>query len=309
VNNRTATAICAGVAAISGVVTATLWLDLRSERQVVAGLHMELAASQERVAVAEARARTRFLPPGPPSASPVIATHSDAARTNLPQLLQDPQNRKARLTMLRTAFEQSFPGLVEALGLSREEADRLLDLLAETQLNRDSQASYVLTGDPQADQALIAKLRRNLEELQREQGDAIRAMLGGARYDLWQQYLPTRSVRVQANTYATALAQAGAPLDGRQIDGLVAVMLGEQKSLREDMVALGRTVDAANPASQEQARNALRNRQAASNQRILDAASPRLNTQQQLLLRAQLEQTDAIKEATDRTWERPRALP
>jgi hypothetical protein len=56
--------------------------------------------------------------------------------------------------------------------------------------------------------------------------------------------------------------------------------------------------------SQAQATLALRNRQAASNQRVLDAASAQLTTRQLTLLRAQLEQQDAIKQAKDRTWER-----
>jgi hypothetical protein len=303
VNIRTSTAVCASVAVICGVMTVTLWLALGSERKVAAGLHMELAESLDRAAVAEATTQT---PPSVPR--PVVAARSGNVPIGYDQLLQDPEHRKARLTMLRTALMRSYPGLAEAIGLSREEADKLLDLLAETQLKTDSQAMLAFTGDPQADRAFIAKLNSNRQDLQRQQGDSIRAMLGEARYAQWQQYLPTRSVRIQAGNYATALAQAGAPLEDRQVDGLVAVMLGEQKSLRQDMIALGRTVDAANPASQAQAHTALRNRQAASNQRILDAASPQLTTQQLILLRAQFEQGDAIKDATDRTWEGTGAL-
>lgn len=81
-------------------------------------------------------------------------------------------------------------------------------------------------------------------------------------------------------------------------------MLEEQKSLRDDIVALGRKVDATNPVSREQTQIALRDRQAASNHRILDATSAQLTAQQLALLRAQFQQGDAIREASARTWER-----
>jgi hypothetical protein len=136
------------------------------------------------------------------------------------------------------------------------------------------------------------------------QGDALRAMLGEEGYARWQAYLPTRSIWVQADTYATALDQFGAPLTGAQLRGLVNVMLGEQQSLRQDMVALGRMVDENNPVSQAQATQALRNRQAQSNQRVLDAIASQLTTQQLTLLGARFGQGDAILQAKERTWER-----
>lgn len=120
----------------------------------------------------------------------------------------------------------------------------------------------------------------------------------------WQAYLPTRSVRIEASTYATALAQVGAPLNDTQVEGLVGAMLAEQKSLRQDMVALGRMVDEKNPVSQQQAQAALQNRQAASNQRVLDAVAPQLSAQQLTLLGVQLGQPDAMERAKKRVWER-----
>lgn len=321
---RSSTAVCASIALVSGTVTANLWLELRSGREVTAGLRAELARSLDRIAAAQALIKS------PPSSSelpaadiadaaaPVViesrvpptravasgtVTYTVNAHVSEQQLLQNQEYRKAHLAALRAAIVHSHPGLAEALGLTQKQADALFDLLAETQLERITQP-LALTGDPETDRALIVARNQNDAELQREQGEALRTMLGDEGYAHWQQYLPTRSVRVQADSYATTLAKAGAPLNGAQLKGLVGAMLEEQKSLRDDIVALGRKVDATNPVSREQTQIALRDRQAASNHRILDATSAQLTAQQLALLRAQFQQGDAIREASARTWER-----
>jgi hypothetical protein len=104
---------------------------------------------------------------------------------------------------------------------------------------------------------------------------------------------------MQANSYATVLAQSSSPLDDVQLSTLVTALLEEQKSMQLDTVALARQVDPANPQSQRQASDALQTRKAESSQRVLAAASSRLTEQQLSVLRTLLEQQDAVKRAAD----------
>ncbi len=115
------------------------------------------------------------------------------------------------------------------------------------------------------------------------------SLLGDARYTQWQDYQQTQSARLQASTYATALARAGLPLDSTQTRTIAMAMIGEQERMKQDILALARTVNLASPQTQVQAQEALKRRQEESNQRVLDAASPYLSARQLSALRSQIE--------------------
>lgn len=101
-----------------------------------------------------------------------------------------------------------------------------------------------------------------------------------------------RKARLQADGFAAALEQEGAPLDSTQVRAIALALSNEQKSLKQDIVALARTVDLSNPQTQLDAQYALKRRQAESGQRVLDAVYPVLGTQQIFLLREQFEQQE-----------------
>jgi hypothetical protein len=102
-----------------------------------------------------------------------------------------------------------------------------------------------------------------------------------------------RDARRQADGYAEVLAQAGAPLDGVQTRALAVALSNEQKSLREDIVAMARKVDLSFPQTQLDAQAALKKRREESNQHVLDAVYPVLGAQQMFLLRGHIEQQAA----------------
>jgi hypothetical protein len=102
-----------------------------------------------------------------------------------------------------------------------------------------------------------------------------------------------RNARRQAEGYAAALAQDGVPLDGAQTRAIAVALSNEQKSLKQDIVALARKVDLSFPQTQLDAQAALKKRQEESNQRVLDAVYPVLGAQQMFLLRGHMEQQAA----------------
>ena len=319
--------VSAGLVVVAAIVTAMLWFKLRAERAVTAGLQVELERSlaQRQIPAAPARMDAPPLvdkpdapavPAAAPPASPAVASNAGSRAAAVPagviteaELLKDPAYQKARLAMLRSSIEQTYPGLVEELELTGEEADRVFNLLAESQMAMTALASSP-TGNMQQDEAATAtQIRRGLQVLQAQQSQSLREMLGETRYAQWQEYQQTRSTRMQASAYANAIAQAGAPLDGPQLRTLTSAMIGEQKAMQQALLELGRTVNADSAESRAQAQEALRNRRSESNQRILDAAATRLSAQQLSLLRAQVEQQEAMRIAADRVRERAGAVP
>jgi hypothetical protein len=308
-NSRTLTSVCAALALVSAIVTANLWRELLAERELIDGLRGQLAEVRTQVGVAPApRIATATASPAAtaaarqdeavaPSAAATTARGASAITNaiagigiNEQDLLKDPEYRKARMMMLRATLPQTYPGLVEELGLGKEEAERLFGLLAENQMAMTSQLP---TSSTFSDPATMEEFRRKQQALQKEQADALTAMLGGARYAQWQEYQQTRSSRMQANNYATVLAQAGAPLDSAQLKSVVTAMVAEQKSMIQDMQTPGRMVN----------QEAITNRQAEGNRRILEAAAPYLTPQQLSALRTQFEQQDAINRASARARE------
>jgi hypothetical protein len=326
VSIRTLTGLAVCLVLTGGIVTANLWRELHAERQSTAALLAELGGSTRHVTVADAPRVETPPPPSAPMPAPAPATPQKEAvkapattvalptaiaggvRMSEQDLLQDPEFRQARLAMLRTSIAQGYPGIAEELGLTKEEADRLFDLLAESELAMSAELGIITPpSDDASAAAAIAEANRRWRAVQGRQSQALQAMLGDARYAQWRDYQQTRQIRLQASSYATALAGAGAPLDSTQLRTLTTAMVGEHKSMEQDILSLARAVDPANPGTREQAQKALQDRQAASNQRVLDAAASKLNAQQLGLLRAQLEQQEAIKNAAARVRERSEA--
>jgi len=335
VNIRTLTTVAASLVVISGIVTINLWSELGSQREVTASLNTELSESQGRIKAAEdelvaAAARVAATPsapapasapapekkptstsalPSPLAAGVVVFSSGNGSTVSISQqdLMKDPEYRKARLMMTRATIGQNYPGVAEELGLNPEEADQLFDLLAQNQMDQSAQLTLVLNGT-QPDQAAMAEANRKRQVLQRELNDSLQNMLGDARYSQWQDYQRTQGQRVQANSYATQLAQAGVPMSASQNKALVDVLIAEQRTLQTDTVQLGRMVDPSNPATRAEAQRALSERRARSNQHILDAAAGTLTPQQINVLREQFAQQEAINAAQDRVRERTQGM-
>jgi hypothetical protein len=313
-SSRNLSTVCAGVALVSAIVAATLWRELHVERERVAVLRTQVAqavanARHARAArdagAAPATAPASTIPQQKPAVAPEPVPqvrpigNQPAALISEEELLKDPEYRKARAAMLRATMDRSFTGLAEEVGLSKEEVERLLDLISQQQLAMTTQLRPIAL-DVQQDRAAMEQAMRERQALQRQQDEEIRAMLGNARYDKWREYQTTRGPRMTAGNHAEQLAQAGVPLSNAQLKSLTDVMIAEQKTMQQDMRAL--TANSA-PGNVQAAQEALRNRQADSNRRILEAAAPHLSAEQLAALRARFEQQDAINRASNRVRE------
>jgi hypothetical protein len=307
VNGRTLASVSASLAVIAAIVAANLWRELHAERELAAALQTRMAGSAghaldhlpaegsgvaSAVPGANARGATTVVPP----ADAAMVQDAPGSGQQLPMAVRDPV---ARLAELRSSLEEGYPGLVEALQLTDQEADQLFGMLAEARLVLEAEAT--IFESESVDLVAAAQVSRNRQVRQREQVAAMKALLGETRYAQWQAYQQTQSVRLQARNYATALANAGAPLDSAQTNNITMAMIEEQERRQRD--------NPAQPQIQVQARPSLERQQQESRQRVLEAASRHLTAQQLGLLRRQIEQQDAIERdaarARERFWPEP----
>jgi hypothetical protein len=320
--------VLAGIAVISGIVSASLWRELRAERLTNEELRTQLAES--RIAghqpVAAVQPAAAPLPTGalpataaasPPTSGPAPATAEQARATaaaatnslistlsstlsigsNDRDLMKDPEYRKARLAQLRIQLARSNPGLAEELGLSEREANQLFELMASNQLNLTTELTATTgTGTGTTD---VAARVQQLQARTREQTEAIRTMLGPAKYAQYQQYQQTLPARNQVVTMGSQLAAAGQPLSDAQSRALTTVMIAEQQRPRQQAPLPSLSQGAADPQQRtaQILEESLR-RQEETNRNVLDAASAHLTAGQLATLRQQFDQQNASRRQT-----------
>ncbi len=189
--------ICGGLLVISGVVSVTLWRELREERQAHAeqapltqpkSLVPAPATPTPPPPVTESQPQVASLPSGPispamaPAAKAVVSSGlmstdpATIAATRL-ELLKDPEYRKARIAQIREVQVQNNPGVAEELGLTGSESDKLFDLLAELQLNTNMQTNALATRQADA-QTTQQETQRIQQEARAKRQEALTALLG-----------------------------------------------------------------------------------------------------------------------------------
>jgi hypothetical protein len=291
---RNLTLVCAGLAAVVGIVSVNLWLELHSERQISAQLRAQPAPQAEpQPTPSPAPAAAQPEPAQPPpaeapaaGASPAItALPTPAIRAvNITEMLTDPEVNKTMLAQLRSMVPQQFPGLVEELGLTQEEADQLFNLLAEGGLSMT--AATLSAGGGQADAAAMQEAARARQESERTQEVSIAALLGASRYGLWREYQQTRTIRILSVQTSRTMEALGQPLSAAQSRHLTQAFIAENKRQREE-------TQGQNPVSAV-------GDQAEKNRRIIEAAASQLTAQQLEALRTTLQQQQTSGQANAR---------
>lgn len=304
---RNLTLVCAGLAVMGGVVSVHLWRELRAEREMTAQLRagMEQLRAGNSIQPATARFAASQQPSGVAaapvpepqgaavSAGPANSLASALALSILDQreMMNDPEYRKAQLAQLRLSLRQSYPGLVEELGLSAEEADRLFTLLAEGQMEM-SNVNLVAGPGGAPDPVAMEAANRRRQELQQQQEQQVQAMLGG-RYGQWQDYQKTRPARTQVASLARTFESIGTPITTEQSRSLLPLYVAEQERQREESSRMqGETPDGRPDLARRMEEQA--NAQIERNRRLVEGARSILNARQLEALQTTLDQQVTI---------------
>lgn len=306
---------CAALALVSGIVSVTLWRELRDERGRTAELRALVAEAEQRVPGPQLTVSTPAGPAGGPAPASSEAGAVDARPAPAPppatralqpinlnsqELMKDPEYRKAMLAQRRMSLPQSYPGLAEELGLTPEEVNRLFDLIAENQLERSS-AAIRFDGNTPPDPALLEQMRQQQEESQRKLDESIASLLGEAKLAQYKEYVPTQSSRMRAAEMGRTMGALGRPLSDAQLRPLTAAFIAEQNRQREDAQAMSREfMQQGGAPDRERLEEVNFRRQQESNRRLVDAVRPHLDTRQLETLQSSLDQQLAINRASTR---------
>jgi hypothetical protein len=320
---RSVLPVCAGLVLISGVVSATMWSKLRTERQFTADLSKQLTDANSRIQAltlasqrnnvsqpvvaqtttpVDAKTGSTPAPSAQPAPAPMPMTAQDF-RAREDEMMKDPEYRKARMALRRVDIQRNYPGLAEELGLSQKDADALFELLVENQEKMTAEFS-AMRGAAQMDQAARDEMSRKSQALQRELETQVAALLGPARYAQWQEYRQTQSGRQQAVQMGRQLAEIGQPLSDVQQRALAKVLVVEQERMTQTMQELTRNLNPSDPQARLQVQEQAMKLEEEYNRRVLDAASGTLSARQIASLKQQYETQAAMSAAQRRADQR-----
>ncbi len=245
-NRLTTVLALALVACVAG--SFWLWRELRIERERAYALEGRVLALENPPSVEIPTERPVAPVDSPPGAAPADvpvpepksvvevaaadASHEHPARVDFrdreARMLRDPQYREARRAFGRVQIASGYIDLAASLGISQDEADKLLDLLAEQELRHWE----TFMRDPE-NEGELRKHSLQLEEMQRA-NDAERAdLLGTQKVAQWKEYEASLGARHQVLQLRTTLSAGPEPLRDDQVEPLIAAMYAEQKQVNE----------------------------------------------------------------------------
>jgi hypothetical protein len=247
-----------------------LWQEVREEREQSASLQQRITQLEDSLATASRNASPEPAPiapavkpadlPAEPSSPPTQPPSATLAAIASPgpvinavpmrgnpmdpemrrrfregreqqlRMLKDPEYRDLMRAQQKISMGRMYSDLEPLLGLTEDESDRLLDVLAEQQLRTMEQQPSMGFAGEQMDHAAIQKQQKKYEELRR-QNDAEVAQLLGPKFDEWKAYQTNGWSRSQVMRLRQTLSMSDQPLRQDQIKPLVEAIAYEQKQM------------------------------------------------------------------------------
>jgi hypothetical protein len=158
----------------------------------------------------------------PDLAGPAMSRTLDRASA-----LHDPATRDALRRQQSVAMHRRYPDLAEALGLSRENAERFIDLQVEQQMRKIDESLQLGAGARSSADMKAAGSR--LEAMHRDADRTVAAQFGHEVLENWKNYQQGLGARMELRGLQLELVDAGLALTAAQRDALVAAMVREQQ--------------------------------------------------------------------------------
>ena len=149
------------------------------------------------------------------------------------ELLRDPEYRQAMRTQQRFSLQQIHPDLARELNISQEQADRLLDLLADQHL-RNMERAEDFSPDRPPTQAELAQMQKTAQQRQLADRAEIGALIGSNGQQQWQDYENSMGARMRVRQLSSALDNAGSPLRDDQRQPLRDALAQFERQAQED---------------------------------------------------------------------------
>jgi hypothetical protein len=221
--------LCVGCAALAAW---TGW-QLRTERDYAATLERQLAAQARNPSALPSpvepapQARVSPVQSPKPAAAPAVASADPetarqeevrqyllAAQEREREMMRDPAYRKSRVDEFRRRASQTRADYIRVLGMTPEQADRVIGLSIERNFKVMELAGYRGEAPSQEAQAEIFRLDN-------AQNEEMRSLLGDEKYARWKWYQASGQERYDANQFRAQLSTTEHALQDQQVDALV----------------------------------------------------------------------------------------
>jgi hypothetical protein len=170
-----------------------------------------------------AAGQTRASPPGAPVTSAqsnvVVGEQDVAINVQGPRPDRMPGYQKMMRGQIRANNRRMYGDVAEQLGLSKEDAGKLIDLLSEQQLANMTRAQE--STNPE-------EIRQQWEQLRREQQSQLVDLIGADKAEELRKYQDSMPARGEVEMIARQLEGSDAPLKDDQRKRLVAVLTEER---------------------------------------------------------------------------------
>lgn len=162
------------------------------------------------------------------------------------QLMQDPEYRQAMRLQTRNNLARQYPGVIEELGLTQQQAEEFFGMLADQQLRTNEtmqpmwEAQPGETPDPATMQERHRKFQQAATEMQRNNEAELAARLGPDKVQAWKEYQSTVGMRYQLDHMRSTLAAQGLPLNEELSRPMLKALAAAQKAEIETLNAAAR---------------------------------------------------------------------
>lgn len=267
-------------------------------------------AKQAAVATVGAQAAAGIVPVTRPSHEDRLRMMREH-RERQKQLMQDPDYREAMRLQARSNFARQYPGVVEELGLDRQQAEDFFELLTDQQMRTTEQMETLWdfegmeNRDPAAMQEQQRKIQQTATEMQRKNEAEMSARFGTEKLQAWKEYQSTLGVRYQLDQMRNSLASQGIPLGEDVGKPMLKALAAAQKAEADEYSAavsrgaapavarLGFASAQSSDVNMERQLELTKKR----NQRMLDAISPYLSFEQRSAMEQEYEAQLKMQEA------------
>ena len=212
-------------------------------------------------------------------------------------MLKDPEYRELMRAQQKMGMRRMYGDMESMLGLSKEEAENVMDVLAEQQV-RSMEQRPPMGMEGTRDPAAFREQQRGLEDMTRQNEKDLAAALG-SKYGEWQEYQQSFWSRSQVMRLKESLSGSNDPLRQDQIKPLVQALAREQQQMQINTARAQRTQFPNGPPSSEaqlRAQEEWLDRTTQSHERIRNAVSSLLSSSQMQELQQQQDQERKMQE-------------
>ncbi len=143
------------------------------------------------------------------------------------KMFRDPEMKKVMRTQQSMGLRMMYGDLGKELGLSTADTDKLLELIADRQMDASEKAMASIDG-AEKDPAKLAQAGQDAQQVVADYEEKLKALLGPEKMTKLNEFERTMGDRMALQQYSGSFSAAGQPLDATQRTGLLQIMKEER---------------------------------------------------------------------------------